>query len=230
MPGSSKSYTILQEGDVTVSELKRDGTCRLKGWQWCVLILAFLLLFVVIAGLITGLIVIIIHNSSASNNSSITTVTIPTPSPSPAPSSCPQTPPSFTISCNATNERVCQQQGCCWYDNGTAQICIYELVCSSNSKTQFTCLPEDDDWNVTVAERVCLSRGCCWNTTAQIRCAYPLNYGYVIQGGLQDTPTGVEATLVRKNPFPSMYGGDIMSVKMEVTYETSYRLRVKVCI
>lgn len=228
MPGSSKSYTILREGNETVSELKRDETCRLRGWQLCVLILALLLLFVVIGGLIIGLIEIIIRNSSASNNSSITTATIPTPSP--APSSCPQTPPTFTISCNATNESVCQQHGCCWYDNGTAQICIYELICSSNSKTQFTCLPEDDDWNATVAERVCLSRGCCWNTTALIRCTYPLNYGYAIQGGLQDTPTGVEATLVRKNPFPSMYGGDIMSVKIEVTYETSYRLRVKVYI
>jgi lysosomal alpha-glucosidase len=41
------------------------------------------------------------------------------------------------------------------------------------------------------------------------------------------TPTGITASFSRKKPFPSMFGGDAKELKIEVTYETSQRLRVK---
>ena len=75
---------------------------------------------------------------------------------------------------------------------------------------------------------MCRSRGCCWQPNATVRCSYPSNHGYRLDGRLEDVPFGVMATLVREESFPSMFGGDSKRLKVHVTYETDYRLRVKV--
>ena len=187
-------------------------TCRLRKWQRVLLVFAVVALLLIIVGLIVGLLIKLLSNESA-------TPTL----------NCPVTPPSNYIHCSPlpTGENLsqnCENLGCCLYNN---TLCIYETNCYLEHNEKFTCLPEGDDWDEMEAKSTCISRGCCWNPDGYIRCFYPQNYGYIMSNK-QDTSTGITADLARRQQFPSMYGNEVNKLKLEVTYETSYRLRVKV--
>lgn len=217
---SSKKYQVLGEDSPINSEVaivKGQDQCCLKPWQRYILTVAIFCLAMVVLGLIIAFVVLRIVDKGAA-----------TP-PSPPSIQCPVTPPALAISCNPVDftKDACTDYGCCWYAN---ESCIYQLNCPQNESERFNCLPEEDEfWNDTQSRKMCVSRGCCWDAMATTRCSYSVNYGYEMKGNLEDTPLGVTATLLRKDQFPSMFNSsDISRLKLEVTYETPYRMRVKV--
>jgi lysosomal alpha-glucosidase len=86
------------------------------------------------------------------------------------------------------------------------------------------CIPEGGR---SETEDVCLERGCCWVKEETPSCFYPGGFGYAVDGQPADTPMGKTVNLTRKTGQPSQYGGDIETVRVDIFYETSYRLRVK---
>ena len=89
------------------------------------------------------------------------------------------------------------------------------------------CIPEGGR---SETEDVCLERGCCWAKEETPSCFYPGGFGYAVDGQPADTPMGKTVNLTRKTGQPSQYGGDIETVRVDIFYETSYRLRVKVSL
>ena len=89
------------------------------------------------------------------------------------------------------------------------------------------CIPEGGR---SETEDVCLERGCCWAKEETPSCFYPKGFGYAVDGQPADTSTGKTVNLTRKTGQPSQYGGDIKTVRVDIFYETSYRLRVKVSL
>ena len=100
-----------------------------------------------------------------------------------------------------------------------------EADCSVESGLRFNCIPEGGK---TEAEDVCGKRGCCWSDSSTPKCFYPTDFGYTVNGKVVDTRTGKTANLTRKSGQPSQYGGDIDSLRVDMFYETPYRLHVKV--
>lgn len=105
---------------------------------------------------------------------------------------------------------------------------------------KFDCYPEG-----IATEASCVARQCCWKpvvgpnryrgsrfkgTSPAVNepwCYYPLGYaGYTVDKVL-NLPFGVSVEMSRNSR--SIYPDDVMSLKMEVYYETSKRLRIKVC-
>ncbi|XP_041362800.1 lysosomal alpha-glucosidase-like [Gigantopelta aegis] len=101
---------------------------------------------------------------------------------------------------------------------------------------RFDCYPEDG-----VTEDKCVSRGCCWQKVNTKKksfsktsvpldvpyCYYPTDYpGYYVSSK-KNMPNSGSSIVLERNTS-SYYPNDIMQLKFEVTYETSYRLRVKI--
>lgn len=101
---------------------------------------------------------------------------------------------------------------------------------------RFDCHPE-----LGASQQNCEARGCCWaqaksrgNDTvdpALVKldvpyCYYPLDYPGYVNGAQTQTNYGFTANL--KRTTQSYYPKDIMSLKMDVYFETDDRLRVKV--
>lgn len=108
-------------------------------------------------------------------------------------------------------------------ENGSGGNGGHSCVPSSN---RFNCLPEG---RVENASELCQQRGCCWDNTStpEVSCFYPAGFGYSVIS-TQNTPLGFTAILQRKTDQPSQYGGDINTLRMDVMYETEYRLHIKV--
>ncbi len=157
----------------------------------------------------------------------------PNTSPHPPITQCPSAPPQIMVPCSNTghyNKDQCTAVGCCWYDTDQCVLSNYSATCpTTNSIELFTCLPENDDWNNSYAMAQCNKRGCCWNKSPDsiVRCYYPSEYGYIATN-IQDTSNGKQVTIERRSPQPSLYGNDIQQLTVQVTYETSDILRVKV--
>lgn len=94
------------------------------------------------------------------------------------------------------------------------------------SSDRFNCLPEG---RVENASELCQQRGCCWDNSSApgISCFYPAGFGYSVSS-IQNTPLGFTAIVQRKTGQPSQYGGDINTLRVDVMYETDYRLHIKV--
>ena len=219
MPSGRKGrYQVLDE-DHSIQTSKDTATCCLRPYQRGLLVASLFLLILIVIGLAIALVFTL---SSSSNKASGNT---PSPT-SPPGSTCPTDPPSGALSCPYSQEGDCTTFGCCWYQNSTS--CLLVPSCNEDLTPLFSCLPEGDGWSYEESEKVCLSRGCCWQPNATVQCSYPSNHGYQLEGRLEDVPFGVMATLVRKESFPSLFGSDSKRLRVNVTYETDYRLRVKV--
>ena len=75
-----------------------------------------------------------------------------------------------------------------------------------------------------------MSRGCCWeeDKEAPIPCYYSAGYGYAVES-LNATKLGYSARLKRKaDKQPSLFGHDIEVLQVDVLFESSQRLHVKV--
>ncbi|XP_019853735.1 PREDICTED: lysosomal alpha-glucosidase-like [Amphimedon queenslandica] len=216
--GKKGRYQVLEENH-SIQTRKDTATCCLRPYQRCLLVASLCLLILIVIGLAVALVFTLSPSSNKAGGN--------TPSPTPPPSNgCPIDPPNGSLPCPYTREGDCTTFGCCWYKNTTS--CLLVPSCNHDSNSLFSCLPEGDGWSYDKSEEVCHSRGCCWQPNATIRCSYSSNHGYRLDGKLQDGPFGVMATLVRKESFPSMFGGDSKRLKVDVTYETDYRLRVKI--
>ena len=103
------------------------------------------------------------------------------------------------------------------------------LECTPNENMRFNCIPEGGKSDT---KEVCEKRGCCWADSSSKRgaphCFYPVGFGYKVVGQSKKTSTGETLNITRKSGQPSQYGGDIDTVRVDVFYETPYRLRVKV--
>ncbi|XP_071081834.1 LOW QUALITY PROTEIN: lysosomal alpha-glucosidase-like [Haliotis cracherodii] len=91
---------------------------------------------------------------------------------------------------------------------------------------RFDCWPETKG----AAQQACEARGCCWDTNVGQgvpTCFYPrvYNNSYRVTS-LQNTTHGMEAVLQRSTQSP--YPGDVIELKLEVTYETNERLRFRI--
>lgn len=207
--------------------LKKNRASRLK----CVIIGIVVALLSIAA--LTLVVVVIVESTRHSKKENPTSLP-PIPQ-------CPVDLPEVQVPCstgktyaksNCTNE-------CCWY-SGTSQCLLdYPFSCDIASNNMFNCLPENDNWNSTYAQTMCRVRGCCWNSaggtshqlsgTPPFQCFYPAEYGYIVQtSSAKETENGKIASIVRKSPQPSMYSSDIDKLSVEITYETSHMLRVKV--
>ena len=95
---------------------------------------------------------------------------------------------------------------------------------------RFNCIPEGGK---TETKETCEKRGCCWTSsrgskTGSPRCFYPEEFGYTVDGSVQDTATGERLNVTRKSGQPSQYGNDVDTLRVDIYYETPHRLRVKV--
>lgn len=100
-----------------------------------------------------------------------------------------------------------------------------------NDLEKFDCLPEDG-----ANANACEARGCCWvelktekeqKTSLNVPyCFYPPNYQSYSFLNVTETAYGLNAFLRRK--YRSPYPNDVEIIKMDVRYDTSTRLHVKV--
>ncbi|XP_022100313.1 sucrase-isomaltase, intestinal-like [Acanthaster planci] len=93
---------------------------------------------------------------------------------------------------------------------------------------RFDCFP---DLNTTATKELCEARGCFWKPATNAKapvCFYPLTYGYQMTSPPTETNLGWEARLIRLEGIPSRYGTDIDNLKLEVEFQTDYRLRLKI--
>ena len=102
------------------------------------------------------------------------------------------------------------------------------LQCPEATRDRIDCYPERNGAN----EQECLERGCCWEETEPNTapfCFFPSSYGYSVEH-VQDTRTGVLVEMNKSNSSSLPYREEVFRLKMEVFYETKYRVRVKVCL
>ena len=221
MSGKSRSYKVLSEESFSgFDAVAPAGSRKSKGckwWQYVAIAIVVFILVVVILTLITVVVVEIIQHK---NTSTVNTL-------------CPN-PPTIKVPCAKglnVSEEVCTNAGCCWYDDKLDQCYMnYEALCSNDQAQHFNCLPENDSWNNVYAKQQCTLRGCCWDPSSTIKCFFPSNYGYRVNDDIQETATGMIASITRKTPQPTIYGNDIESLTVEVIYETQNRLHIKVCV
>ena len=222
MSGKSRSYKVLSEESFSgFDAVAPAGSRKSKGckwWQYVALAIVSIILVVVILTLITVVVVEIIQHKNTSTANTL----------------CPSNPPTIKVPCAKglnVSEEVCTNAGCCWYGDELDQCYMnYEASCSNDQAQHFNCLPENDSWNNVYAKQQCTLRGCCWDSSSTIKCFFPSNYGYRINDDIQETATGMIASITRKMPQPTIYGNDIENLTVEVIYETSNRLHIKVCV
>ena len=97
------------------------------------------------------------------------------------------------------------------------------VQCTLDPVDRFECYPEGSP-----TKDLCENRGCCWNSSSEPLCYYPSEFGYLVEGQVNDTDFGYSVALKRNSSQPSQYGGDVDVLHVDVMYETQYRLRVKV--
>lgn len=103
--------------------------------------------------------------------------------------------------------------------------------CNINPVRRFDCHPETG-----ASKHTCLVRGCCWSgnpaetvgTNSQPMCYYPLNYPGYTATDLIVTPLGYRLELVRYTP--TYYPKNVKVLNVDLMFETSSRLHVKVNI
>lgn len=194
----------------------------------CVVIGIVVALLVAAALILVAVVIVesVKHNKSKDN-------------PTPSPPECPVDVPEIPVPCSTANtytETSCPSD-CCWYAGISQCLLNYPLSCNADTNNMFNCLPENDNWNASYARSMCNARGCCWGNNAgftsgskvPFNCYYPLEYGYLVQSSKDtESDNGKLASIVRRSPQPSMYSDDKDVLSVEVTYETSNMLRVKV--
>ncbi|XP_033634862.1 maltase-glucoamylase, intestinal-like [Asterias rubens] len=90
------------------------------------------------------------------------------------------------------------------------------------------CFPGWDDYS----EEECLKRGCIYSEPAMDKdapiCYFPSDYGgYRMVGKEEVTLSGLRVTLDRIASTPSLFGGDIERLLLDVEFHSEYRLRIK---
>lgn len=99
-------------------------------------------------------------------------------------------------------------------------------TCSSLPSIRINCIPEVGSLNT---EEVCQDRSCCWKTeNGSPSCFYPSDFGYKVEGKVENTTSGLTVNASRNPDQKSQYGSDIDTIRVDFFYETAYRLRVKV--
>ena len=150
------------------------------------------------------------------------------------PNTCPSSP-TDRLSCSSDedirDEAECTGKGCCWDDRNPQTSCFHPFIarCPTDNVLRFNCIPETviDQSNVAYASEQCIQRACCWNASSDVKCAFTLDYGYMVTDGYK-TPNGYSLTLVQKSNQPSLYGHDVRRLKVNATFETETRLHVQV--
>ena len=109
----------------------------------------------------------------------------------------------------------------CFYDSSVSlggELCVAEMPLSE----RIDCHPESSE----VDAQTCLF---CSETPADgtPKCFRPREQGYRLVGDVIETDNGYSATLERINT-PSWFGSEIVNVLLEVEFQTSDRLRIKV--
>ncbi|XP_046554565.1 lysosomal alpha-glucosidase-like [Haliotis rubra] len=116
---------------------------------------------------------------------------------------------------------------------------------ASTSTKQCDILPENQRFDChpeqSTSAASCAARGCCWGradgshgnssssgvTMSVPDCYYPRNYdGYNVIDQNMESPSQMKVTL--KRTTPTYYPRDVAELKMEISYETQYRLRIKI--
>ncbi|XP_048581459.1 sucrase-isomaltase, intestinal [Nematostella vectensis] len=97
-------------------------------------------------------------------------------------------------------------------------------VVAVHDEAKFDCYPEHGN------ETLCRDRGCTWEQSANKGvpwCYYPEGFGgYKMVGQPVSTSYGQEITLKRRTS-PSVYGGDIETLKLVIEWQSDKRLRFK---
>lgn len=94
--------------------------------------------------------------------------------------------------------------------------------CSTLS-ARFDCYPDG-----VATEGLCQARGCCWDDSSSPACFYGPGFGYEVNGDILNTSYGCAARVTWKAGQVAPFDGVIDTLRVDVYYETSYRLRVKV--
>ncbi|NWX85608.1 MGA protein, partial [Nothoprocta ornata] len=79
-------------------------------------------------------------------------------------------------------------------------------------------------------QSLCSLRGCCWSPQSDNNvpwCYFSSNHGYKVDGAVQTTQAGFQATLTRLSS-PSLFGNDINTVLLTGEYQTENRFRFKI--
>ncbi|NXE53142.1 MGA protein, partial [Casuarius casuarius] len=102
----------------------------------------------------------------------------------------------------------------------------YTAQCPTlNTSERIDCLPDQ-----VATQNLCNLRGCCWSPQSDTSvpwCYFSSNYGYQVDGSVQTTQAGFQATLKRLSS-PSLFGNDISTVLLTGEYQTQNRFRFKI--
>lgn len=121
--------------------------------------------------------------------------------------------------------------------NGTAAASRHEACTAIPEDWRFDCYPER---GVIVTQDLCEARNCCFvsassNSSSATRppgrngvpwCFYPLDFPSYSLVSMNDTSLGKKGKLVKE--VKTYYPGDILTLDMELLYETDTRLHVRV--
>ncbi|XP_074786957.1 maltase-glucoamylase-like isoform X2 [Athene noctua] len=87
------------------------------------------------------------------------------------------------------------------------------------------CIPDQ-----VATKSLCTLRGCCWSPQSDPSvpwCFFSLHHGYKVDGPVETTQEGFQATLTRL-PSPSLFGSDIARVLLTAQHQTPNRFRFKI--
>lgn len=92
-----------------------------------------------------------------------------------------------------------------------------------NISARFDCYPEG-----VATEELCEARGCYWDSSSSPVCFYGPGFGYEVNGDIRNTSYGYTINAVWKEGQVAPFDGVVQTLRVDVYYDTPYRLRVKV--
>ncbi|KAJ8029435.1 Maltase-glucoamylase, intestinal [Holothuria leucospilota] len=99
---------------------------------------------------------------------------------------------------------------------------------TSPESWKFDCFP---DSNKQFSREICESRGCTYEESTYPRvpwCYFPENYGSYRQQTVKDEPWGTRADIERIPGTPTLFGSDIVNLRVDIEEQTKHRLHIKI--
>eukprot|EP00731_Ephydatia_muelleri_P028413 Em0020g57a len=88
---------------------------------------------------------------------------------------------------------------------------------------RFDCYPEG-----VATDKLCEARGCYWDSSSSPMCFYGPGFGYEVNGEIQNTSYGYTANAVWKAGQVAPFDAIVQTLRVDVYYDTPYRVRVKI--
>lgn len=109
-------------------------------------------------------------------------------------------------------------------------ILIVTVSAFGGTNQRIDCYPERESKYSNYSEQACLARNCLYDADADsnaIQCYLSPDYGYVLEGPVQELKNGLRLKLTRNSAVASMFKEPIENVFLDVHYYTNDIIRFK---